>query len=153
MKIFLSLIYLFASTGFAQKPKGYLSYGLGDGIEINRVLVTDAEHAKGLSGIKPSEFKETEGALFFFKKTGMRNFWMPNTYFDLDIIYLNEDFKILSIDRGVKHHPSRSEPIPRATPTISRHVLEIKSGTALSKILKPGLILKWKGSGLPEQKE
>ena len=109
-------------------------------IFVRRVLTTDQQRIQGLSGLRPHEFGEREGALFLFPRNGLRQFWMPDTYFDLDIIYLDHNLKILHIDRNIPHHPGRQEPIPRASSVYARHVLEIKAQTSLSKKLEKDLV-------------
>lgn len=136
---------------WSSSDTGYFSLPDNTKIKVSRVLVDDYARSRGLSGVKSSEFADDEGAIFIFPRKGMRTFWMPNTFFDLDIIYLDDKFKILSIDRNVKHHKSYEGDIPKATPTIAWHVLEIKARTALSKKLNAGMVLKWTSQPL-EQK-
>jgi uncharacterized membrane protein (UPF0127 family) len=70
---------------------------------------------------------------------------MPDTYFDLDIFFLDKDLKILEVQRNVPHYPGRQNPskIPRTKKVLSAHVLEMKSDSPLAKELKPGQTLKW----------
>ena len=73
---------------------------------------------------------------------------MPDTYFDLDIFFLDKDYVVLHIERKVKHHPGRSEPpaIARTPPIFSRHVLELKAASELSQLIKKGDKLKLVGN-------
>ena len=43
------------------------------------------------------ELKENEGMLFNWNSEDQRHFWMKNTKFYLDIIFINSDFKIVDI--------------------------------------------------------
>ena len=43
------------------------------------------------------KFKENEGMLFIWKSEDQRYFWMKNTKFYLDIIFINSDFEIVDI--------------------------------------------------------
>lgn len=104
------------------------------------------ETSLGLSGISSEKFSDDQGLLFFFLEDAERNFWMPDTYFNLDIIFLDENLKIIHIEKNVPAHPGRSEvpPIPK-TPTIKcRYVLEIKANVPFGNSLMAGekLILK-----------
>lgn len=109
------------------------------------LAISTAEQNNGLSGWKPAQLKKDHGMLFLYKKPGIRSFWMPNTYFNLDIIYLDSNFKVLKIDRNAPHHPSYKEPVPRLPTTISHHVLEIHAKSELSKQIEVGASLKWLG--------
>ena len=44
-----------------------------------------------------NELKENEGMLFIWNSEDQRYFWMKNTKFHLDIIFINSDFKIVDI--------------------------------------------------------
>ena len=39
--------------------------------------------------VREADFENDEGKLFFYLSYSTRTFWMPNTYFNLDIIYLD----------------------------------------------------------------
>lgn len=109
------------------------------------IAYTTAEKTKGLQGVKDSEFDEDQGKLFFYHTTTARSFWMPNTFFDLDIIYLDENLKILDIVPDLPHYEgSISSQTPRAPSIVSRHVLEMKASSPISSSLKVGDRLEWK---------
>ncbi|RLA66903.1 MAG: hypothetical protein DRQ88_05060 [Epsilonproteobacteria bacterium] len=121
-----------------------LTHSSGEWIMVD-ILFSDFQKSRGLSGIKSSEFPENKGAFFFFRRDGQRNFWMPDTYFNLDIIYLDKDLKIVEIHNNIPFHPGYKEspPIPRMNSVWCRHVLEIKASSAFSKLIKIGDVLKW----------
>ncbi len=117
------------------------------GESIKTILaISPTEQEKGLSGVKPEDFSENEGMLFFDLEDNERYFWMPDTYFDLDLIYLDKDLKIVEIVRKLPHHIGRSNPhlIPRAPRVWARHVLEMKATSEIAKKLKTGDTLGWK---------
>jgi uncharacterized protein len=79
---------------------------------------TPQKHEKGLMFCK--ELKKGRGLLFIFNDDRQHFFWMKNTPVELAIIYINREFKIVSVRRG--------EPFSQKTlPSIfeSRYVLEI----------------------------
>ena len=119
----------------------------GEPIET-RMVFRDAEQVQGLSGVKPQDFGENEGMLFWYTEEGMRYFWMPDTYFDLDLFYLDKDLKITDIIRKLPHYVGRHNEnlIPRAREVWSRHVLEMKASSPIGATLKVGDQLKWKGA-------
>lgn len=104
----------------------------------------------GLSGVKDEDFKDHYAMLFPGDKMEVRQFWMPETFFDLDLFFLNEDFYILEVQRKLKHSPFKSYiKRPRYSKEVfCQHVLEMKSSSPLSKKLKPGMTLKWKKKAL-----
>ena len=110
-----------------------------------RLALTKPEHAKGLSGIKDSDFPSSEGMLFVNDSMGTRRFWMPDTFFKLDIIFLDSNLKIVGIEKDVPFHPGYNEPpvIYRTKSYEAQFVLETKSGSSFSKKLKVGDKLKW----------
>lgn len=110
------------------------------------LAITPEEQSHGLSGVRPNQMPPNQGMLFIYREPEMRRFWMPDTYFDLDIFFLDENLKVLDVERNVKHHPGFSEPPPVATTRsiYSNHVLEVSSSSYLSKMIGKGTKLEWK---------
>lgn len=113
-----------------------------------RLAITREEHAQGLSGIKSSKFPESEGMLFVNEDVDQRQFWMPDTYFNLDIIYMDAKLKIVAIEKNAPSHPGMTEPpvIYRAKSYPAQFILETKAMSPFSKELKAGDQLKWVSS-------
>ncbi len=121
-----------------------------------RLVFTDPDQVQGLSGIKDSEFENNEGMLFFYLEDGEKAFWMPDTYFDLDLFYLDHELKIIDVVRRLPHHVGRLSPelIPRARGVWCRHVLELKASSPIAEKLQIGEKLTWKGQySLPETEQ
>lgn len=109
------------------------------GIAVHlRLAISKEEQAHGLSGLKPKEFKNNEGMLFINADESPRTFWMNDTYFNLDIIFLDKNLKIVGIEKNVPFHPTSKEPphIFRTSTYQSQFVLEIKANAPFSKNLK-----------------
>lgn len=153
--IFLATLFiLFGCQSNSRPSESQNSFGKVElvtpgGQTIHTVLsVTRAEQEQGLSGVKPEDFEDNEGMLFFNLEEEERQFWMPDTYFDLDLFYLDSDLKILDIVRKLPHYIGRANPhlIPRARSVWCKHILEMKSTSPIAQSLAVGQILQWKGS-------
>jgi uncharacterized protein len=110
-----------------------------------RLAITQREQTIGLSGSRIESMSKYEGLLFFYLQDGMRQFWMPNTLFDIHIIFLDKNLKIVGLEKNVPHHPGRQEPpaIYRTKSYYARHVLEIRADSPLGAELSTGTILGW----------
>ena len=149
MRKFLTLLLLFTLNACqSESQDSFLNLELkspyGEIIKT-RLVYTPDKMQQGLSGIKPDQFGEDEGMLFFYLEEQEMHFWMPDTYFDLDLIYLDKNLKITEIIRKLPHYIGRANPsmIPRARGVWSRHVLEMKATSVLSQKLKIGDSLIW----------
>ena len=87
------------------------------------IVADQAAQAKGLSGRKC--IAENWGMLFSFTEAGDYKFWMKDMKFPIDIVWIDENFKIVDIDRNIK-----PETYPEAftSPLPSTYVLEIGAG-------------------------
>ena len=112
------------------------------------LAITQKEHAQGLSGLRPDQFKSGQGMLFINSSMGPRRFWMPDTYFNLDIIFLDNELRIVAIDRNVPAHPGMKEPptIYKTETYSAQFVLEIKAASSFGVKLKTGDKLIFTGS-------
>jgi uncharacterized membrane protein (UPF0127 family) len=113
-----------------------------------RLAITHKDQERGLSGTRSEDFDEDEGMLFYYLEDGEKYFWMPDTYFDLDLFYLDKDLKVLDIVRRLPYHVGRhnEDLIPRARPVWCRHTLEMKSDSKISSGIQVGDKLTWKGA-------
>lgn len=107
---------------------------------------TSLRQKKGLSKIKNEDFPSNAGMFFPGKRMYLRQFWMPETHFDLDVIFLNQGFYVLDIHRNLKHYTGKKRDrtnVPLSKEVLSQHVLEVKSKSKISKMIKPGMVLRW----------
>lgn len=149
--LLLSIIYISSSNAklFKHYPKGKIQLTKSKTI-TTYLAITYRLQTRGLSSVQDEDFSENEGMLFVYQSSAKRQFWMPDTYFDLAIIFLDKDFKILAIDDKARAHPGRKNnpPIYRTKEIKAQYVLEIKK-TTLNKLkgeLKVGDQLKWVSS-------
>lgn len=106
---------------------------------------TEEEKTKGLSGLKAREMPKNAGLLFVYVRVQPLRFWMPETLFDLDIIFLDENFKVVALET-LPHYPTRlhKELIPTTNTYKGQFVLELHAGTAKKLKITKGSQLKWK---------
>lgn len=74
------------------------------------------------------------GMLFIMPEERQQSFWMKNTYVSLDIIYINSNFEIVSVQKNAKPHDLTS--LPSEGP--AQYVLEVHGGFADANGLKKG---------------
>lgn len=103
-----------------------------------RLAISKDEQARGLSGLRPKDFKHNEGMLFVNADESPRTFWMNNTYFNLDIIFLDKNLKVIAIEKNVPFHQGSTEPprIYRTNTYVAQFILETKANSLFSKNLK-----------------
>lgn len=78
---------------------------------------------KGLSGHAP--LSDSEGMLFVFSQPDNYGFWMKDMLFPLDIIWIDQDFKVVHIEKALSPETYPKIFYPGA---LSKYVLEINSG-------------------------
>ena len=103
-------------------------------IEIAR---TDYETQTGLMYRKSME--EHQGMLFIFQEEQPRSFYMKNTEFSLDIIYINKKKKVVSIKKNTIPYDKNS--LPSGKPVL--YVLEIKAGLSDRWGIENGDSVRW----------
>lgn len=148
LKLIKNLLFAFAIIGhvaFAKEPF-LMKNPYGITIELDLAL-TRSQHTQGLSGLRPNDYKNSKGMLFVNPEMGPRRFWMPNTYFNLDIIFLDRDLKIVGIEKNVPAHPGLSEPpnIYKTDIYLAQFVLETKALAPFGEKLKKNDQLKFSG--------
>lgn len=145
---FLLVVLTLCTHVFAKETKTHsLINPKGEQISLS-LAITSAERTRGLSGVQPENFSDKEGMLFISKEEETQHFWMPNTYFNLDITFLDKNLKIVAIEKNVPFHNRsvRNQSIYRTAPHKAQFVLETKAQSSFSKNLKAGDVLKWKST-------
>ncbi|MFA5751249.1 MAG: DUF192 domain-containing protein [Candidatus Paceibacterota bacterium] len=99
---------------------------------------------KGLSGREKLE--ENEGMLFIFDYSSKHGFWMKDMNFAIDMVWLDEEQKIVHLEKNVS---------PESYPTVfspkkdSMYVLEVISGFSDKNNLKTGDLVQFFFSNTP----
>lgn len=98
---------------------------------------TNETRIQGLSGRK--SMPQDAGMLFVFENKDYYSFWMPDTYFPLDLIWISGD-TIVDITENVPNYPGPgNESLPRYRPTQpADKILELNAGSAKSMNINIG---------------
>lgn len=91
----------------------------------------DYETATGL--MYRNSMEDHQAMLFIFVRESPLSFYMKNTQFPLDIIYLNEALQIVEVYRNAK--PFDPTPLPSRKP--AKYVLEVNAGLVAQWKLLP----------------
>lgn len=98
---------------------------------------TDEDRTRGLMWRRSME--EEQGMLFIMDQQEMQSFWMLNTYISLDILYIDEAFRIVTIRKNTQ--PQTLDPVPSSQP--ARYVLEVKGGYCDRHGIREGHFIKY----------
>ncbi len=92
----------------------------------------DAERTQGL--MYRQGMPDSCGMLFIFEEMQPLSFWMKNTRFSLDIIYVNKDFRIVSIAENTVPFSEMSIPSGKD----AMYVVEVNAGFCENKSIVVG---------------
>lgn len=106
----------------------------------------DAERTRGL--MFRDELPAGHGMLFIHDETATQAYWMKNTRIALDILYFDDQRRLVSQQRDVPpcSAGNRCPPYPSAAP--ARYVLELNAGNAARTDLQDGAEMHF-GPGIP----
>ena len=85
------------------------------------------------------EMAKTDGMIFVYPNQSNQNFWMKNTYIPLDMVFVQQDWKVA----GVLHDVPVLNTEPRKIDKPSLYVIELNSGTAKEQGIKEGSVLQY----------
>ena len=118
---------------------------LPDGYAVAVELATNDEtRAQGL--MFRDQLREGAGMLFFFPKTGEYPFWMQNTLIPLDMIWIDENYRVAHVAADVP--PCKADQCPSYAPNApARYVLEVAAGVAARHKVVAGSSVRFEGTG------
>ena len=102
-----------------------------------KVAKTEEDKKKGLMFV--NKLSQTNGLLLLYKKPKIVKIWMHNTRIPLDIIFINNQKKVILIRKG---KPFSKKIISSITPVVG--VLEIPEGCAKKLHIKVGDKTSWR---------
>lgn len=145
-KIVLGLIILLVVSIFIIKKMTKFSSNQTQICHQNQCLqieIADSleERTRGL--MHRTELADNQGMLFIFDQPDYHAFWMKNTLIGLDIIWLDNDLKVVWIESSAQ--PCQNDQCPTFTPKKSaKYVLEINAGMSDKFDIKIGSQLQFK---------
>jgi uncharacterized membrane protein (UPF0127 family) len=93
------------------------------------VLIADTPAARTKGLMDRQALAGDEGMFFVFPEEDAYAFWMKNMRFPIDIIWINNEFKVVDMETGVE--PCGSQSCPSFVPQAKcRYVLEVNAGFA-----------------------
>ena len=118
------LLCLLAATACTEPEQPRVTvHSAGADTEVSVELATDPQtRRRGL--MRRESLGAREGMLFVFPEARERSFWMRNTPLPLDILFIDDDTRIVSVTRNAA--PYSEEPIRSGLPV--RYVLEVRAG-------------------------
>ncbi len=127
-----------AMAACSQKPQSLRTEPLAivtpHGLAHLTVEIADTNESREIGLMCRTHMAPDRGMLFDFKQPQPVAFWMKNTLIPLDMVFIGEDGRIVSIARNAI--PMDETPIPSAGPILG--VLEIAGGRADQLRLQPG---------------
>jgi hypothetical protein len=110
--------------------------------------IADTEYERQLGLMNRKEMKENEGMLFIFPMQQLQSFWMRNTLISLDIMFVNDQKKIVTIHKDTKILSDAS--YPSTQPSV--YVVEVLAGFTDRHNIQVGDRINWMGTNLGNPK-
>lgn len=123
--IFILVPLIAVFVWLAQSPAETLNFGDID-ISIEEAT-TQSEREKGLGN--RDNLRQDKGMLFVFESVDYHCFWMKDMKFSIDIIWLDEERKVVDIMQNVDPATYPENFCPKAP---AKYVLEVNSGLTAS---------------------
>ena len=108
------------------------------------IEIADNDYERQLGLMNRQSMEEMQGMLFIFPQEGIQSFWMMNTLFSLDILFINSQKEIVTIHKNTK--PLSEQSYPSSEPAI--YVLEVNAGFCERHNVKLGDKIYWIGGRL-----
>lgn len=101
--------------------------------EVSVVIArTSEELQRGLMFV--DKLEAGRGMLFLMPERRIQRFWMKNTYIPLDMIFIDEDLKVVGLVENAEPHSETSRFVEHP----SRYVLEVRGGYAKKAGIEAG---------------
>lgn len=125
---------------FEKEGELYLKKMDSDSILVKlNIEIADDDYQTETGLMYRNSMLENEAMLFIFPDENYRSFYMKNTKFPLDIIYISEQKKIVSIQENAQ--PMLETSLPSNAP--AKYVLEVNAGLAKKWQLATGDVMEF----------
>jgi uncharacterized membrane protein (UPF0127 family) len=123
-----------STTGQRGEPEVILHGDLHVKVELAR---TEPERQRGL--MFRDHLEPGRGMLFIFENMQPLKFWMKNTYIPLDMIFINEQKRVIFVEENAEPHTL----VGRGPNEPGMYVLEVPGGWARAHGVMPGVDVKF----------
>lgn len=126
------------------KKEGELTFtdSLGNEIIKIDIEIADNDYERELGLMNRKSMEENQGMLFIFPIERYQSFWMMNTLFSLDMIFVNSNRDIVTIHKNTT--PLSSQSYRSSQPAI--YVVEVIAGFTDKYNIKEGDKIFWMGN-------
>lgn len=123
-------------TEFIFKKEGELTFtdSLGNNKAKIDIEIADSEFDRQLGLMYRKQMDENKGMLFIFPVEEMQSFWMHNTFIPLDMLFVNAQKKIVTIQYASTTLSDQS--YPSSAPAM--YVIEVNAGFTQKHNIKEG---------------
>ena len=95
---------------------------------LAQVAKTKTERTRGL--MFRESLENNEAMLFVFEQPSVHSFWMKNCQISLDIVWLDENYKVVAIKANNQPCPEKGECQSINPNVVAKYALEINAGLA-----------------------
>jgi len=132
----------FCESGITEKGDGELQFLRQDGSIAVSITIEIADTAEArIKGLMERwSLPELHGMLFIFDSPEIQRFWMQNTPLSLDMIFVNENRRILNMAESTM--PMSKQTYDSKGP--AKYVVEVKAGFSKRHGIEEGMSIQWK---------
>ena len=135
----LALLVLVSAVALAEPAVIPLTLPSGKALKVE-VMVKDEDRQMGLM-FRPS-LAEDRGMLFVFESIDFHGIWMKNCRFPIDILWLDEEKKVVHVAESVP--PCKADPCPVYNPMRrASYVIELNAGQARREKAVVGAVVRF----------
>jgi uncharacterized membrane protein (UPF0127 family) len=124
------------------KKEGELNFQSNDSKAIKAkfdIEIADNDESRMQGLMYRKSMAENQAMLFLFDYCSPQSFWMKNTHISLDIIYVNDKFEVVSIQKNTI--PFSEASLPSFKP--AQYVIEVNAGLSDKLGICEGDKVKW----------
>lgn len=108
------------------------------------IEIADTDYDRQLGLMFRKRMEENQGMLFIFPSETVQSFWMRNTNIPLDMVFINNQQKIVTIHKNTETLSDR--PYPSTAP--AKYVIEVNAGFTERHNILTGDKVSWLGTRL-----